>query len=354
MKHHKMMKITVILCLGFCITLYQSVSACSAFGICKGRQIIVGKNLDWFCNYGFLVVNKRNVTKQAFLPASSSLLKWTSRYGSITFTQNGVGFTSGGMNEAGLVIEESWLGSSRYPVEKNRDLFTRVIKNWRENNFASNIKDEDVERIIRYPETMSYTVTDIDGNVYHTVTIGTQTWMIENLKTTRYRNGDMIGTTDPDTLDISGEIAPKYQWAYGGNDSLVAVYGRLYTWYAITDSRNVCPPGWHVPTNADWTLLIDYLGGKSKAFNKLRETGSVHWNNPNTDATNESGFTGLPGGSHWGTIFKDLGICGHYWSATERGDEYAWRLLLAPSFDDYSFLNSSGKKIGWSVRCIKD
>ena len=95
------------------------------------------------------------------------------------------------------------------------------------------------------------TVTDIDGNVYHTVTIGTQVWMVENLKTTKYRNGVAIGTTTPATLSILSESLPtKYQWAYGGNESNVAIYGRLYTWYTVTDSRNIAPTGWHVSTDA--------------------------------------------------------------------------------------------------------
>src|SRR4030043_1346528 len=85
------------------------------------------------------------------------------------------------------------------------------------------------------------TVTDIDGNMYNTVTIGTQTWMQENLKVTKYNNGDLIGTTSPPTLDISGEIAPEYQWAYNGNDTNVATYGLLYTWYVVTDNRGLCP-----------------------------------------------------------------------------------------------------------------
>jgi len=104
-------------------------------------------------------------------------------------------------------------------------------------------------------ESPSNTVKDIDGNVYHTVTIGTQVWMVENLKTTKYRNGDLIGTSTPATLDIRGESNPKYQWAYDGNESNVAVYGRLYAWYTLTDSRNVCPIGWHAPTDTEWTTL---------------------------------------------------------------------------------------------------
>jgi len=101
------------------------------------------------------------------------------------------------------------------------------------------------------PSVFEGTITDIEGNVYNLVAIGTQTWMKENLKTTRYRNGDLIGTTTPATLDISGESTPKYQWAYAGNESNVITYGRLYSWHAVADSRNVCPTGWHVPTDVE-------------------------------------------------------------------------------------------------------
>jgi len=126
MKHTKMMKISLILILMFYLIVNHSVSACSAFGICKDNRIIVGKNLDWICDLGFLVVNKRNVTKQTFLRSDNSVLEWTSKYGSITFTQNGVGFTSGGMNEAGLVIEESWLGQTKYPAPDKRPVIDEI------------------------------------------------------------------------------------------------------------------------------------------------------------------------------------------------------------------------------------
>ena len=201
------------------------------------------------------------------------------------------------------------------------------------------------------------TVTDIDGNVYKTVRIGDQVWMAENLKTTRYRNGDTISTTSPATLNIMSESAPKYQWAYAGNDSNVAVYGRLYTWYAVTDSRNIAPTGWHVPTEAEWRTLINFLGGDSKARGKLKEAGTTHWKSPNTDATNESGFTALPGGSHWDTIFVAIGMYGHYWSADMQAPDWAWRLALSYKDMDVNVntvLNSANPKIGWSVRCIKD
>jgi uncharacterized protein (TIGR02145 family) len=109
------------------------------------------------------------------------------------------------------------------------------------------------------PDKKPSTVTDGDGNIYGKVIIGTQVWLTENLKTTKYRNGDLIGTTTPAGLDIYDEVTPKYQWAYAGNEDNVATYGRLYTWYAITDTRNVCPTGWHVPSDAEWLTLENYL-----------------------------------------------------------------------------------------------
>jgi uncharacterized protein (TIGR02145 family) len=209
--------------------------------------------------------------------------------------------------------------------------------------------------IICFALNAQQTVTDIDGNIYNTVNIGSQKWMKENLKTTHYNNGDSIGTTYPATYNYMSESTPKYQWAYNGKDSLATIYGRLYTWYAATDNRNVCPTGWHLPSYSEFKTLIDYLGGGMVAHGKLKETGTVHWQSPNADATNESGFTGLPGGSHWESIFLDMGICGHYWSASQQTPEWSYRLLLdSESFDETSFLNSAGPKAAWSVRCIED
>ena len=198
------------------------------------------------------------------------------------------------------------------------------------------------------------TVTDIDGNVYNTVNIGNQVWMAENLKTTRYRNGSSIGTTTPSTLDIRSETNPKYQWAYDGNESNVVTYGRLYTWYAATDSRNICPSGWHLPTSAEWTTLINNLGGEIVAGGKLKESGTSHWQSPNTGATNSSGFTALPGGDrNTNGIFFNIGNWGFWWSSTESTPINAWNrsmfyISTYPTSFDYS------KTLGESVRCIKD
>jgi uncharacterized protein (TIGR02145 family) len=210
-------------------------------------------------------------------------------------------------------------------------------------------------------------VTDVDGNVYKTVAIGSQVWMAENLRTTRYRNGDAVGTTNPATLDIVSESAPKYQWAYAGDENKAATYGRLYTWYAVTDDRDICPAGWHVPGDDEWSTLVEFLGGPNAAVGKLKETGTAHWSGPNSNATNESGFAGLPGGNRLPNGgFVLIGEAGHYWttsevacgsgfdSAEQQGKQCAWRRLLLNLDTNPRHRGWAGKKIGWSVRCIRD
>jgi uncharacterized protein (TIGR02145 family) len=198
-------------------------------------------------------------------------------------------------------------------------------------------------------------IKDIDGNVYHTVTIGSQVWMKENLNTTRYRNGDLIGTTSPATLDLTNENAPEYQWAYDSSESNATAYGRLYTWYTVADSRKICPADWHVPSDEDWKALTTYLGTDYFYWGgKLKETGTTHWRSPNEGATNESGFTGLPGGERfYKGRFEVIGDMGFWWSATESDSENAFYRGL-----QYISPNLIGvvykKRDGYSVRCIKD
>jgi len=205
--------------------------------------------------------------------------------------------------------------------------------------------------------TSNNTVTDVDGNVYNTVTIGTQTWMRENLKTTRYRNADLIGTTTPAILDISNSTtypAPKYQWAYAGNEINVATYGRLYTWHAATDSRNICPTGWHVPTDTEWTTLITFLGGQYVAGGKLKEAGTAHWLSPNAGATNSSGITALPGGSRANDgTFDYVGNVGVWWCSTEYSTIDAMHLNMSYIVSSVSNYNRN-KTFGLSVRCLRD
>jgi uncharacterized protein (TIGR02145 family) len=221
-----------------------------------------------------------------------------------------------------------------------------------------------------YSDDITFTAipTDIDGNVYKTVTIGTQLWMTENLRTTKYRNGDLIGTTTPASLDISGESMSKYQWAYNGNESNVAVYGRLYTWYAVTDSRNICPTGWHVPSDADWTTLLDYLtengygyGGSGNQIAKSMAatsgwTTDATAGNAGNDLTsnNSSGFTALPSGDRYsdGAFFGLSTEC-YWWSIKEFDASDAWGYYMY-NFYGGVFRNHGTKQFGISVRCLHD
>ena len=202
--------------------------------------------------------------------------------------------------------------------------------------------------------TPGASVTDIEGNVYNTITIGTQSWMKENLKTTKYRNGNSIGTTAPATLNISAENTPKYQWAYAGNESNVDIYGRLYTWHAATDSRNICPTGWHLPSDAELATLTTFLGGDNLAGGKLKEVGTSLWHSPNTAATNSSGFSALPSGmrSEDGN-FTEIGFnCGWWSSSPVRTIEAKFR---ATGYNySHSFIGSNLQATGYSVRCVKE
>jgi uncharacterized protein (TIGR02145 family) len=213
-------------------------------------------------------------------------------------------------------------------------------------------------------ENIDFTAcVDGDGNNYKTVIIGTQTWMADNLKTTKYLNGDIIGTTASATTDISLESTPKYQWAYEGNANNVDVYGRLYTWYAITDSRGTCPAGWHVPTDEEWTTLENYVandGFSGREGTVLKTVEGWLYSGLYCEAgTNEYGFDALPGGyRNTPGTFSNNGYRSFWWSTTEYdspnfGTISAW----LRSFDygeTTSVRDKDGKKNGIAVRCVKD
>lgn len=194
-------------------------------------------------------------------------------------------------------------------------------------------------------------VTDIDGNNYETVIIGTQEWMVENLRVTKYSNGDVIPNITDNTQWSSLTTGA---WSHYDNDSQYEnPYGKLYNWYTVADPRNVCPTGWHVPTDAEYTLLADYLGGASVAGGKMKSTGTLYWESPNTNATNESGFSGLPGGyrNHDDGTFFMIGTNGYWWSSTEFGTDIAWNHLL---YFNNSYVNRTNthKGGGFYVRCL--
>jgi uncharacterized protein (TIGR02145 family) len=197
---------------------------------------------------------------------------------------------------------------------------------------------------------------DGDSSSYSYVSISSQVWLTHNLKARRYQNVDKIITTTPATLDISAEVTPKYHWAYGGDESNVDTYGRLYTWYAATDKRNLCPKGWHVPSDEEWTSMVslEAMGGVDVGGGKLKEIGTTHWITPNSGATNETGFTALPGGYRFQYgRFSDIGFSGFWWSSTENSDStaYGWGLS---SYNSQITRFTFKKRDGLAVRCIMD
>jgi uncharacterized protein (TIGR02145 family) len=200
--------------------------------------------------------------------------------------------------------------------------------------------------------TPPITVTDIDGNVYHTVKIGTQTWMVENLKTKRYRNGDSI-TFAPNGGVWSSTTTGAYCYYYIFLSNYTT-YGCLYNYYAVNDSRNIAPTGWHVPRDTEWTTLTDYLGGLELAGGKLKETGITHWQDPNVGATNETGFTALPGGGreyigNFDYIYENS----YWWTSTVNNASTAYIRLIQSSFIKV-WRYPREFACGFSVRCLKD
>ena len=203
------------------------------------------------------------------------------------------------------------------------------------------------------------TVTDIDGNVYETVIIGDQLWMAENLKVTHYRNGDEIPTGHSNSEWES--LSTGAYAVYDDDPSNAEIYGNLYNWYAIDLETGVCPEGWHVPTDDEWTILSDYLGGSDIAGGKLKECTegscpeSEYWNSPNMGATNESGFTGLPGGCRWASSgsYLYLGVVGFFWSSTEYSNDDAWYRILNCNYSGIG-RTIDNKRYGSSVRCVRD
>jgi uncharacterized protein (TIGR02145 family) len=209
------------------------------------------------------------------------------------------------------------------------------------------------------------TVTDYDGNVYNTITIGSQTWMKENLKVTHYRNGDTIPN-----------VSVTNTWRYLTTGALCdfnnlpinsLTYGKLYNWYAATDARNTCPLGWHTATDAEWSIMTRHLdntvdttvNGWSGTVigGKLKETGTTHWLNPNTGANDSSGFTALPGG--YRNLYGDfyyLTYYGYWWSPRTIDITNVWKRNL--NYDNSqisrSYNNANYKTSGFSIRCIQD
>jgi uncharacterized protein (TIGR02145 family) len=201
--------------------------------------------------------------------------------------------------------------------------------------------------------TKSNTLQDIDGNNYNTVQIGTQIWMKENLKTTRYKDGSTIPLVS-DNTSWSNLTSPGYCWFKNDASTYGGTYGALYNWYSVSTGK-LCPDSWHVPTDAEWTMLVTFLGGPNLAGGKMKEQGTAHWISPNVGATNESSFTGLPGAyrDEGGGFYETVGHYGFWWSSTELSSTNAWDRGLR--YETNEIRTGEGyKKVGMSIRCLKN
>jgi uncharacterized protein (TIGR02145 family) len=195
-------------------------------------------------------------------------------------------------------------------------------------------------------------VTDIEKNIYKTVQIGGQWWMAENLKSTKYNDGSPIPevTDNSDWINLTTE---GYCW-YDNDISNKKTFGALYNWFTVRNG-NLCPKGWHIPSDMEWITLIDFLGGEGVAGGKLKETGTIHWIYPNSGATNESGFTALASGDRIGADGSFYNLYGYaiYWSSDEASYDLAINRVLV--FDDTNFrIGYDNKTAGFSVRCIRN
>ena len=197
-------------------------------------------------------------------------------------------------------------------------------------------------------------ITDMDGNTYTTVKIGTQTWMGQNLNVSKFRNGDPIPEANTDEAWEKASMEKKPAWCYYENlTEYGTAYGKLYNWFAVNDKRGLAPKGWHISSEEEWNTLAQTLGGAALAGKKLKEKGADHWKTPNKDATNESGFTATPSGLNYSFgSFVSFETKAYWWTTTEDGDDTA--IVFSLSHDSNELFNLFlNKGVGLSVRCVK-
>ena len=292
-----------------------------------------------------------------YTPGSGALLQWTAVPASI-------GVQIKATTPSGANVTRRLVGAELDQYLVPDAVLNPGVYTWQVQAACSTVPPYDVTQIsaaasftVVVPGGCPATVTDVDGNVYNTVQIGAQCWMAENLATETYGDGSAIPTGLSNSAWLattSGAFA-----VYADNLANKGTYGLLYNWYAVADPRSICPAGWHVPTDGEWTELTDHLGGEPIAGGAMKTTGTLGagtglWLDPNVGATNSSGFSGLPGGLRSsGGSYNNLGKFGYWWSATESSSTNAWRWRLY-YFTGNVTRNDYLKDYGFSVRCVQD
>jgi uncharacterized protein (TIGR02145 family) len=293
-------------------------------------------------------------SKTAAFQAPANLLITTNSLTSVTLT-----WQDNSNGEEGFKIDRkenngSWI-TSYATLNANQETFSENVSDLSSNTYTYRVyaflgpyESQKAEAMTLLP--CGYPFTDSrDGNPYETVEIGTQCWMKQNLA--------YLPSVNPPS---GGSQTSPYYYVYGYSGTGVSearatanyqTYGVLYNW---TASLTACPQGWHLPSDSEWDVLVNYLGGDNVAGGKMKEAGTAHWNSPNTGATNESGFTGLPGGGryYYGS-FNYIGYYGTWWSSTETSSTIAWLRLLSYGYGNV-YLDGNDEEYGFSVRCLRD
>lgn len=235
-----------------------------------------------------------------------------------------------------------------------------------------NIKHAESQKTVSQPITL-LTLTDIEGNTYSHLKIGEQLWMGENLRTTKYQNGDVISTTLPSTLDISSEPSPQYQWLYNGDENNIAMYGRLYTKYVASDTRNVCPRGWHIPSQEEFQKLVSFLISNGSNYdgstsgNKLGKSiaSKLNWNDypflegapgNNPETNNSSGFNGVGSGvrANFDTFFLGRGVYTYWWSSKSNEDDKGIAFRIQNFQKEADIVTIGDINTAAPCRCLRD
>jgi len=324
---------------------------------------------------GRLLANTTLSIKANILEASSieiwkgEYTEKTDKYGLFTIVIGDVGSTTSstgnfsdidwGNGIYSLQVQVSW-GTNTTSLQPTQllsvpyALYSKTSANAEETKaYVDNLVLDVMNMLARSNENFTSTTTgiikDTEGNNYTTIKIGSQWWMAENLKTTKYNDGTAIPNVTVIT-DWAGLTDGAYCWYDNDETTYKAIYGALYNGYAVNTGK-LCPVGWHVPSDAEWTTLFTYLGGESVAGGKMKETGISHWTSPNSGATNESGFTGLPGSfrNFRGYFTCCIGSAGEWWTTTpQMGVDLSYLSLSV------RFINAFPNISGLSVRCVRD
>ncbi len=285
------------------------------------------------------LVNAYNNTVMVSFEYDTSLA-YTNKISAVPDTVTGSSSTLVYANLTGLLPDKKYY----YRIVAEGDGFDNVLG--ADSTFTT---DPLTEPVIDFNPDITYgSLSDNDGHVYKTVQLGDMTWMAENLRTTKLNDGTELPNLCQGT---SWAIMTKPAYCRYDNDSVS--YGLLYNWWTVNTGK-LCPAGWHVATSDDWNTLVSYIGSDTEGY-KLKEAGTLNWKSPNTDATNETGFTAIPGGyrnSIAGT-FSNAGRIAYFWTSTEYNAVDANYYMLFYNFGKIDH-SSTAKTVGSSVRCVKD